>query len=166
MWYMAIFSILLSVGTYFSLNAQKGEIREAHSQSSSLAADMATYREAVASYYNTHPVTSAAISVGALRSAKAFPSWSRMNSALSSTVWTNFRSADGTIFIYAASPLPVDIVSDVIELSQNSMLVGMYRAGDKTLYSPVYGDTGILLPVTPSKLAIPDRSPVWVVTLH
>ena len=168
MWYMVIFSIMVSVGTYFSLNAQKSAVRDTRSESASLAADMATYRNAVASYYSSSkgPVTSMAITIGDLRSAHALPSWSRMNSASSSSIWTNFRLGNNSVFIYAASPLPVNIVPDVLELSQNSMLVGMYRTGDKTLYSPVYGDTGILLPTPPKQMAIPNGSPVWVVALN
>jgi hypothetical protein len=75
-------------------------------------------------------------------------------------MWANYRDSDGMIYVYA-SPLPqTNVFTEVMKLTQNSVLVGVFRTGDTTLFSPVHGDTKRKLP--PASVAIPDGSPVWI----
>ncbi len=97
-----------------------------------------------------------------LRASGALPAWSPLAGASATTIWANYRNAAGTVYIYAAQPPERNIVADIVRLSHNSVLAGVYRSGDTNLYSPIFGDTQIKLP-TPAEVAIPHGSPVWIV---
>jgi hypothetical protein len=87
------------------------------------------------------------------------PAWSKL--ATSPTVaWTNYRDGAGQIYIFPAAAGARPIVAELLALSRNSLNVGVYRAADHTLFSPVDG-TRIALP-TLGDAVIPDGAPVWL----
>jgi len=158
MWYIAILSIMIAAGGYFTLNIQDNLTHAESAKTTILARDMAIYRDAVIAYFASHPGSAHTVSLQNLRDANLFPSWSPLNSA---SIWANYRASDGTIYIYATAPISAELGQEITELSSNSVMTGVFRRGDTTLHSPVFGDTGIPLP-SQADLQIPNASPVWV----
>lgn len=161
MWNLLMLSVLLSVAGYYAMVGEEHQQLAQQSQAETLAGSMATYRDAVQRYFDAHPTQYQGVDIATLKAANALPSWSALYTQPSTSIWANYRDTNGAIYIYAASRPPVDIVSEILALSQNSVLAGVYRSGDTTLHSPAYGDTGIPLPA-PSKVSIPHGSPVWI----
>ena len=161
MWYIAILSIMITAGGYFTFTTQENLAHAESAKNSTLARDMATYREAVVAYFASHPGNSHSVSLPHLRAANLFPSWSSLNNASNASIWANYRASDGTIYIYATAPIPAELAHEITELSRNSVMTGVFRRGDTTLHSPVFGDTGIPLP-NQADVRIPDTSPVWI----
>ena len=161
MWYIAILSIMVTAGGYFTLTTQGNLAHAESAKTSTLARDMATYREAVVAYFASHPGSSHTVSLQHLRAANLFPSWSSLNNASNASIWANYRSSDGTIYIYATAPISAELAHEITELSRNSVLTGVFRRGDTFLHSSIFGNTGIPLP-NPADVQIPDASPVWI----
>ncbi|HYD61622.1 MAG TPA: type IV pilus biogenesis protein PilM [Noviherbaspirillum sp.] len=126
-----------------------------------LVRDMAHYREAVIAYFAQNPGVYPRADITALLSANVWPSWSTLQHKHTLPRWAHYRDSDGMLYVYAASEPDVNLFPELMKLTQNSVLVGVYRAGDTTLYSPVLGDTGRKLP-TSGSAAIPVGSPVWI----
>lgn len=165
MWYTVILCIMVSLGGYHALSIQKNLALAEPARAVGIASDMATYRDAVIAYFTANPGHFNVVTLESLRAMNAIPSWSPLSNAANTSIWTNYRSSDGTIFIYATSLPPANIVFEIAQLSRNSILAGVFRTGDTTLYSPVFGDTGIPLP-PPADAPIPDGSPVWIARLN
>jgi hypothetical protein len=162
MWSIVVLSVMLSLTALYASIDKEGMAAAEQAKAESLADSMAIYREAVTLHFTRNPGSFQSVAIGTLISTNALPNWSTLYQQPATSIWANYRdSGNGMIYIYAASPPPVNIVSDVVKLSQNSVLAGMYRTGDTTLYSPVVGDTGISLPPQ-ANAQIPNRSPVWV----
>lgn len=161
MWNLLVLSVLLSVTGYYAMVGDEHQQLVQQSQAETLAGSMATYRDAVQRYFNAHPAQYGSVDITTLKNANALPSWSPLYTQPSSSIWANYRDTNGAIYIYAASLPPVNIVSEILALSQNSVLAGVYRSSDVSLHSPAFGDTGIPLPA-PSKVSIPNGSPVWI----
>ncbi|NRR33764.1 type IV pilus biogenesis protein PilM [Oxalobacteraceae bacterium] len=162
MWPLAVLTTLLSLSGYYALEGQQRQTAASQGKAAVLADSMAVYREAVRQYFASHPGPQRSVTLAALRASHALPAWSPLYTDTGPAPWANYRAADGTIYIYAAAATQ-NIAADVVRLSRNSVLAGVFRAGDTTLYSPVFGNTGIPLP-TPAEAAIPDGSPVWIAT--
>ncbi|SFL98393.1 type IV pilus biogenesis protein PilM [Rugamonas rubra] len=162
MWNLAVLTALVSLAGYYAVADKAGLEAQSQARADSLAEGMALYRDAVARYFAGHPGGQRSVDLATLRASGALPAWSPLNGAAAATPWANYRAAAGTIYIYAAQAPAENIVADVVRLSRNSVLAGVYRSGDSTLYSPIFGDTRIPLP-TPADAAIPDGSPVWIV---
>jgi type II secretory pathway pseudopilin PulG len=158
--FLILAAIVAATGFYAMLGEQNQQ-RAQQSQAETLAGSMATYREAVRNYFIAHPAQYQPVDIATLKSSNVLPSWSTLYTQPSSSIWANYRETNGTIYIYAASLPPVSIVSEIATLSQNSVMTGIFRSGDTTLYSPVFGNTSIPLP-QPSKVTIPNGSPVWI----
>ena len=161
MWNLAVLTALVSLAGYYAVADKAGLEAQSQARADSLAEDMALYHDAVARYFAGHAGGQHSVELAALRASHALPDWSPLNGAAASTPWANYRDAAGTIYIYAARTPADNIVADIVRLSRNSVLAGVYRGGDSTLYSPIFGDTGIARP-TPADAAIPDGSPVWI----
>ena len=161
MWNLALLAVLVSLAGYYAGADKAGAEARRHARADSLAEDMALYRDAVARYFAGHAGGQRSVDLATLRASGALPAWSPLNGAAAATPWANYRNAAGTIYIYAARAPADNIVADIVRLSRNSVLAGVYRGGDSTLYSPIFGDTRIALP-TPAEAAIPDGSPVWI----
>jgi hypothetical protein len=73
--------------------------------------------------------------------------------------WSNWVSADGTVTVFAKLAQPRTLLADLADIADHSILVGEVRQGDSgaaTLYSPLFGDTGI--PVT----GVPAGAVAWL----
>lgn len=163
MWPLAVLTVLLTLSGYYALDGQQRQTAAGQGRAEVLADSMAVYRQAVRQYFASYPGPQHSVSLAALRASHALPAWSPLYTGAGPALWANYRAADGTIYIYAAATPAQNIAAELVRLSRNSVLAGVFRAGDATLYSPVFGNTGIPLP-TPAEAAIPNGSPVWIAT--
>jgi hypothetical protein len=184
MWNILVLTIILSVCGYYSMVGQQRLDANEKNIALSIAIGMGTYRQAVVSYYAQNPGAplNTSLSAATLSASGAFPNWA--NSASLCSQWNNFIDGNGMIYIYEQSPLPANIISDIVTLSQNSVLAGqaISNGGQLTLYAPA--DIGTAPPSTlsqssgipeasdygaihdpivlPAAAAIPVGSPVWL----
>ncbi len=161
MWNLLVIAVLASMaGVYanFTDHALGGIER---SDARETAESMGLYREAVIQYFTANDVKNFSVDMDALKTSNLVPTWSTLSSRSDESIWANYRAADGTIYIYATELPPMNIYSDLADLSRNSYLVGMYKKSGKVLFSPVFGDTGISLAALASK-HVPDKAPVWI----
>lgn len=161
MWNLFIITVVASLaGVYVNsgeriiLAAERNEARET-------AESMALYREAVIQYYTANNLTKHSVSLDALKTANLVPTWSTLYTRSAESIWDNYRAADGTIYIYASRLPRTNIQAELVELSRNSYLAGVYKQNGKRLYSPVFGNTGISLAALASE-RLPDNAPVWI----
>lgn len=162
MWNIVVLTVMAGLAGYYSTMAGRNEIAtRTVVQSSNLVESMALYRNAVIDYFTAHPAQYSSVDINTLISTNSLPSWSTLYARPETSIWANYRDPNGTIYIYATSVPPVNIVSDIARLSNNSVLAGEYMAGQTTLYSPVFGNTNVTLPVQAATL-FPDGSPVWI----
>lgn len=165
MWAMVIVAVMVSLTGFYRLIDKEGMASVEQVKADNLADSMAIYREAVTTYFTQHPGEFDSVGIDKLKSTNALPSWSTLYQQPATSIWANYRHDDGVIYIYAATLPPVNISADVARLSQNSVLAGVFRTGDTTLHSPVFGDTKVKLP-PPGKAPIPNGSPVWIAMLR
>jgi hypothetical protein len=158
---MLVLAIMVSLTGFYRLIDEESMTAVEQVKAENLADSMAIYREAVVAYFTQHPGELGSVSIDKLKSTDALPSWSTLYQKPATSIWANYRHDDGVIYIYASSPPPVDIAAEVVRLSQNSVLTGIFKTGDTTLHSPAYGDTKVTLP-PPAKAPIPNGSPVWI----
>jgi hypothetical protein len=151
MWPLCILLAFASLAGYFSLADAVRDPVAAQAQQADLAANMATYRAALVRYLAAHPTFSGVVPDANLQ----FPSW-----YVRYPWWRNDVS-DGTIVVYADGAVPANFTSEVVRLSNNSMLAGAANGATHRLYSPVFGDTGIGLPAV-----VPDRATVWLARIN
>jgi hypothetical protein len=156
MWVVWILVALASVTGYYTMTSRAHELPVAAMKNEDLAGNMAVYRGMVMNYLAAHPevIGPAVVSSVALQSVQ--PAW-----YTPSPLWANHVSVDGMITIYAATLPPAKITSQIVDLSQRSILAGEARASlaAGNLYSPIFGNTNIPLP---TGVSIPDGSPVWM----
>jgi hypothetical protein len=161
MWNLVVITVLAAMASvYASLGERTAAVIEP-AMSRDTAENMALYREAVIQYYTANDVKNYSVDLETMKAANVVPTWSTLYTNSATAIWANFRAADGTIYVYAASLPSMNIQADLARVSRNSYLVGMYKRQGQTLYSPVYGDTGISLAALASK-HIPDNAPVWI----
>jgi hypothetical protein len=182
MWNVLVLAILFSVAGYYAMSDQKyAAAAQPANQQLTLAGDMAIYRQAVIDYYKSNP--GAPLDAGVPNSALTpfFPEWS--DKAALSSQWSNWIDGTYHIYIYEQAPLPINIVSSIVKLSQNSVQAGaaVVQGGQQVLYAPA--DIPTALPSTmgsssglpyasdyashdpvvlPAAAAIPTGSPVWM----
>ena len=165
MWHTVMIACMVAMtGVYSMMDETMPTVSARQAKADGMAQSMAVYRQAVLSYFEDKPELKKnvdTVAINDLIDGGMLPEWSTLNANPEATIWTNFRDNKGTIYIYAIARPPVDIVTDVLTLAYNSELVGLFRDGDRTLHSPVHGDTGIKLP-PPGRARIPDGSPVWI----
>lgn len=165
MWGIAAMVVMLMVTGMYTMSYENNTSASVQSSANMLAASMATYRTAVVSYFSENPNQYQSVDLDTLKSAGVLPAWSTLYTQPAASKWANYRDpSSGIIYVYSASALNTNITAEVAALSQNSILAGVYRAGDTTLFSPAFGDTGIALPSAGA--AIPDGSPIWIAFRH
>jgi hypothetical protein len=166
MWSIAVLVVLMMVTGLYTVSHEANVPTGLQSSANTLAASMATYRSAVVSYFSQNPDQYQSVSIDTLKSAGVLPTWSTLYTQPATSKWANYRDpATGIIYIYAGTPLDTNITAEVAALSQNSILAGVFRSGDTTLFSPLFGNTGIALP-SPASVAIPNGSPLWIAFRH
>jgi hypothetical protein len=161
MWYLAVMAAIASLsGLYVSID-KKLLLSNENMETVNLAKDMAIYREAVITYFARNPSIYRSVSLNTLKSANVLPAGSTLYSRPYTSIWANYRDTDGMIYVYTSTLPTTNIYPEVMKLTQNSILVGVYRTGDTTLYSPAIGNTKHKLP-SPTNVTIPEGSTVWV----
>jgi len=159
MWAVLIMVVMVALGGWYGWPAEQRREAVVRQQADDDAGTMAVYRDAVMAYFKANNVTDTSVSLAGLKGAGVLPAWSKL--ATSPTVaWTNYRDGAGQIYIFPAAAGARPIVAELLALSRNSLNVGVYRAADHTLFSPVDG-TRIALP-TLGEAVIPDGAPVWL----
>lgn len=139
MWNAMVLTVMMSVAGYYAMTGQERMMTAEQSQTVNLADDMAVYRQLVVNYFTANPgfTRNAAVPSGDL----TVPDWVK---PLNIARWSNYIDGDGTIYIFAAAPLPVSITSDIVKLSRNSVLAGEAVAaagGALHLHAPADMDT-------------------------
>ncbi|HVK95709.1 MAG TPA: type IV pilus biogenesis protein PilM [Noviherbaspirillum sp.] len=154
MWSMVVVAMMAGLVGYYIMPAQRSIVVMEDMKARELADNMGIYRAAVVDYFSANPhLLNTSVPIGTL----TLPDWST-GSAMS--LWANYRGGDGTIYIYPTDLPPVNIVFDVLQLSRGSYSVGVYRAADNSLYSPVDG-TRVTYAALGS-VSVPDGAPVWL----
>lgn len=161
MWHIVMILSLASLAGLYATFDKPALLTNENVTAVNLARDMAHYREAVIAYFAQNPGVYPRVDTATLVDANVLPSWSTLQDRPTLPMWAHYRDSDGMLYVYTASVPDTNLVPELMKLTQNSVLIGVYRAGDNTLYSPVLGDTGRKLPASGS-VAIPEGSPVWI----
>ena len=161
MWNLFVITVLAAVAGVYTNSGERTISMMAHSKAKDTAESMALYREAVIQYFTANDITNQSVTMAMLKAANVVPTWSALYTMTGDSSWGNYRAADGTIYVYAVRLPRMSIQSELAHLSRNSYLVGTYKQSGNTLYSPVYGDTGISLAALTGR-AVPDNAPVWI----
>jgi hypothetical protein len=160
MWAVLIVVVALTLGGWYGWPAEQRREAVVRQQASNDAETMGIYRAAVIAWFKANNVTDASASLADLKAAGVLPAWSRLSTASVATAWTNYRDGAGQIYIFPAAAGAPPVIAELLALSRNSLNVGVYRAADHTLFSPVDG-TRIALPPL-GDAVIPDGAPVWL----
>ena len=161
MWNIVIMVAMMSLAGLYAMTDIKSVSEVRDTNAAKLADSMAIYRTAVTQYFTANGSPPRSVDIQTLKAANVLPEWSPLYTQPATSIWANYTDAEGLIYIYAVSTPPPDVITHVLTLSHNSILVGVFRTGDTSLYSPIFGDTNIRLPA-PSEVQIPNGSPVWV----
>jgi hypothetical protein len=161
MWAFVFVAVMASLTGYYRFIDKEALAASEQAKADNLAESMTIYRDAVVAYFNQRPSEFGTVGIDRLIATNALPNWSTMFQKPATSIWTNYRHDDGVIYIYATQAPPVNATADIARLSQNSVLAGVFRTGDITLHSPVFGDTKVALPPR-AKAPIPNGSPVWI----
>lgn len=149
MWMLWLLFALGAVAGHAALSSRAEPERTVAAQADDLAQNMGLYRAAVADYAAAHAGFSGTVADAQLD----LPSW------YVRLPWWSNHVADGMVTVYAASAPPLGFAAELQRLSRYSMLAGEARGG--RLYTPAFGDTGIVLPA-----AVPELAPVWLAPLN
>jgi hypothetical protein len=158
MFNVLIVAVMAALVAFYSARAPELDRLISHTQSRNLAGDMAVYRQAVVQYFSIPGNGGSSVAPDVLKDANLLPTWSPLAESGDGGIWANHRMADGTIFVYAASATPVEMMADLLALSKNSMQVGQYD-DDCACFKPfIPGPVNIGLPLN----IITNGSPVWI----
>ena len=135
MWQTMVLTTMLAAAGYYSMTQAIAMPSPPPALSSELATSMAIYRQAVLDYLKSNPDFQGT-SIPYTNVKALLPSWYvDSNGQQSSLTWANQICSNKTVVVYAASPLQVSIINDLIKLSKNSATVGE-SLGDTSIYSP------------------------------
>jgi len=165
MWAVLIVVCAAVLGGWYGWPAEQGREAVVRQQAAANAETVGMYRQAVVAWFKVHDVTGTSVSLADLKQAGVLPAWSNLATSATAAAWTNYRDSAGRIYIFPAAAAGASagappIVAELVALSRNSLNVGIYRASDHTLWSPVDG-TRIALPPLGGTV-IPDAAPVWL----
>lgn len=161
MWNLLVVVVIASLTGLYASFDKEFLLASENTEAVNLAKDMAIYREAVITYFDRNPTVYQSVDLDTLKAADVLPSWSTLYLRPRTSIWANYRDTDGTIYIYASALPATNVFPELTKLTQSSVMVGVFRAGDTTLFSPVLGDTKRKLPPEAS-VDIPEGSPVWI----
>lgn len=160
MWSLVIAAVMAALTGFYMMPAERSTMAEKNLEARELAESMGMYRQAVIAYFSAHNVTNTRVGIDTLKSEGMVPTWSTLYTRSATSIWASYRDSTGVIYIYPATPASTNIVSELLKLSQYSMSVGIYRASDHSLYSPVDGTRVVLASL--GGVSIPDTAPVWM----
>jgi hypothetical protein len=159
MWAVLIVVCSVVLGGWYGWPAEQRRETVVGQQASGYADTMGIYRQAVVAWFKANNVTDTSARLSDLKHAGVLPAWSALATGPTAVTWANYRDSKGQIYIFPAVGAP-PIVAELLALSRNSLNVGIYRAADHSLSSPVDG-TRIALPPLGGAV-IPDGAPVWL----
>ena len=162
MWAILILVVAAMLGSLYEFPAERRQQVVDRQQATEVAETMGVYRQAVVAYFKANDVTDTSVSLADLQLAGVLPAWSGLSTGAAAATWTNYRDSSGRIYIFPAASGSPPIITELLALSRNSLNVGIYRAADHTLLSPVDG-ARIALPALGGAV-IPDGAPVWLAT--
>jgi hypothetical protein len=165
MWAVLIVLCVTVLGGWYGWPAEQRHEAVVRQQAGDHAGTMKMYRKAVVAWFEAHDVTDTSVSLAELKEAGVLPGWSKLATGSEAESWTNYRDSTGRIYIFPAAAAGASagappVIAELLALSRNSLNVGIYRASDHTLWSPVDG-TRIALPPLGGAV-IPDGAPVWL----
>lgn len=160
MWGMLVVFVMTALVGFYRVPTEHNLNRVEEVKARELAESMGLYRKAVSDYYTKYDKLSYVVRLAELKSEGLVPQWSELYTNSSTSIWSNYRDNDGTIYVFAASTPPVNIVTDLMQLSRNSLTVNVYRRTGSYLYSPI--DGRYIPHPSLSGLSIPDGAPVWL----
>jgi type II secretory pathway pseudopilin PulG len=159
MWAVLIVVCAAVLGGWYGWPAEQRRETAVGQQASGYADTMAIYRQAVVAWFKANNVTDTSARLADLKQAGVLPAWFGLGTSPAAATWTNYRDSTGQIYIFPAVGAP-PIVAELLALSRNSLNVGIYRAADHSLSSPVDGMRIALPPL--GGAVIPDGAPVWL----
>jgi type II secretory pathway pseudopilin PulG len=165
MWAVLIVLCVTVVGGWYGWPAEQRREAVARQQAGEAADAIGLYRQAVVAWFKANDVTDTSVSLADLKQAGVLPAWSGLATGATAATWTNYRDSAGRIYIFPAAAAGASagappVIAELLARSRNSLNVGIYRASDHTLWSPVDG-TRIALPPLGGAV-IPDAAPVWL----
>lgn len=161
MWNVAVLVVLISLaGVYATRNLQSLDAAQ-DSLAASDAAEMGIYRQAVIDYFSVNDLRGTSVAAATLKSGGHLPAWSRLYQQAGALAWSNYRDANGVIYVYALAVPDRNLAGELAQLARHSVLLGIYERASPTLQSPVHGNTGIPISVLSGR-SIPDGAPVWI----
>jgi hypothetical protein len=158
MWSAIVVAVMAALTGFYMLPAERSRMVVENLQAREQAESMGVYRQAVVAYFSAHDVSDTSVDIYTLKQSGVVPAWSTLHTRPSN--WANYRDHAGVIYIFPSTLASANIVGEVLKLSRYSMNVGVYRASDHTLYSPLDGTRIALAPL--GATAIPDTAPVWM----
>jgi hypothetical protein len=165
MWQFLIIAVMAATTGLYQLTDQIQTGNFDQIKARTLAEGMAIYRNALISYYAANPAKkNFSLTMEELRSSGALPSWTTLDTRNDiAPLLDNYRDAGGVIYVFAKALPPVNITSELTDLSYGSAEVGVYHDGDTNLYSPILGTNLPKISTAPLQArAVPDGAPVWV----
>lgn len=148
MWSVWILVAMISIAGYVAVgNEIRHPLEAGSSESADLAWSMGVYRGAVLAYARANPGFTGVVPDTAL----ALPTWYRRDARWKNTV------EGGRVIVWASGRVSADLVSELVALSNDSLLVGTADAASGRLVSVLRGLTEVPLPA-----AVPHGAPVWV----
>lgn len=160
MWNLVIVAVMAALTGFYSLSPERSLMAEKTQEEREMAESMGIYRQAVIAYFTAHNVTNTSVGIETLKDEGMLPAWSTLYTHSATSIWENYRDSAGVIYIYPSTLPPSNIVSPLLTLSRYSLNVGVYRASDNSLYSPVDGSRITLASL--GGVSIPDTAPVWM----
>lgn len=164
MWNALIVIVMAALTGFYMMPGERSQIAADNHEARVLAESMGLYREAVVSYFSSPGMGGTSVGIDALKESGMLPAWSALYTRSGQSPWTNYRDSAGIIYIFQERPAGPNIVSEVLQLSGNSMNVGIYRASDRSLYSPADGSRVVL--TSAAGAPIPDTALVWLASRH
>lgn len=159
MWNIVVVTVMAALVGIYMLPSERNLSSARDMQAREMADSMGVYRQAVVRYFTATGKPEGSASMDELKSGGYLPEWSRLYAQGNDAPWDNYRNVEGIIYIYPKALPEINIVPDLLTLAHNSVTVTVYRAADKTLYSP--GDNQ-RFPHNLGGRPIPDGAPVWM----
>lgn len=160
MWNIAVLAVLMAVAGIYAGATMRSVDRAQDQMAAAMAAEMGIYRQAVIGYFGDHDLLATEVGSAALKAGGYLPGWTGMAQQSAPLVWSNYRDANGVIYVYATRAPARNFDGELARLARNSLLAGSYGSGG-TLRSAALGDTGIPLAALAGK-SIQVGAPVWL----
>jgi len=159
MWSIAISIVLVTLTGALVHFSEPGELAQRQVSGALQAESMAQYRGAVVRYFGVHrEQRDTSVDLLTLRTEGALRDWSTLPSGR----WDNYRTANGTIYVYGTEAPSADLAAALAKQSHHSLMAGTYHRASASLHSPSHGDTGIPLAPLLARRTLHDGVPVWL----